>query len=65
MDVSDPAQPRALGGYGTLGEVYEYFPSRAEVMIVIGVAGVGVLIFTLLSKIAIPLAFHEPGGGNT
>ena len=50
---------------GTLGEVYEYFPSRAEVMIGIGVAGIGVLVFTLLSKVAIPLAFHEPSGRST
>ena len=44
---------------GTLGEVYEYFPSRVELMICLGVAAVGVLVFTLLSKVAIPLAFHE------
>jgi molybdopterin-containing oxidoreductase family membrane subunit len=50
---------------GTLGEVYEYFPSRAELMIAIGVAGVGVLVFTLLSKVAIPLAFHESSGSST
>ncbi len=45
---------------GTLGEVYEYFPSRPEVMIAIGIAGVGILVFTLLSKAAIPLTFSEP-----
>ena len=45
---------------GTLGEVYEYFPSRPEVMIGIGIVGVGVLVFTLLSKAAIPLTFSEP-----
>jgi molybdopterin-containing oxidoreductase family membrane subunit len=59
---------------GTLGEIYEYFPSRAEVMIAIGIAGVGVLVFTLLSKAAIALTFSEPleeadplqaGGGQT
>jgi len=44
---------------GTLGELYDYTPSIAEVMILIGVAGVGVLIFTLVSKAAIPLAFQE------
>ena len=44
---------------GTLGEVYEYFPSRVEVMIAIGIAGVGVLVFTLLSRAAIPLTFSE------
>jgi Ni/Fe-hydrogenase subunit HybB-like protein len=45
---------------GTLGEIYEYFPSRPEVMIGIGIAGVGMLVFTLLSKAAIPLTFSEP-----
>ena len=45
---------------GSLGEVYEYFPSRVEVMIAIGIAGVGVLVFTLLSKAAIRLTFSEP-----
>lgn len=45
---------------GSLGEVYEYFPSRVELMIAIGIAGVGVLVFTLLSKAAIALTFSEP-----
>jgi Ni/Fe-hydrogenase subunit HybB-like protein len=44
---------------GTLGEVYEYFPSRVEVMIAIGIAGVGILVFTLLCRAAIPLTFSE------
>jgi molybdopterin-containing oxidoreductase family membrane subunit len=46
---------------GTLGEVYEYVPSTAELMICVGVAAIGTLVFTLLTKIAIPLSmFHEP-----
>jgi molybdopterin-containing oxidoreductase family membrane subunit len=46
---------------GTLGEMYEYVPSTPELMICVGVAGVGTLVFTLLTKIAIPLSmFHEP-----
>ena len=48
----------------TLGEVYEYFPSLPEVQILIGVAGVGILVFTLLSKIAIPLSFREANDGD-
>jgi molybdopterin-containing oxidoreductase family membrane subunit len=40
---------------GLLGEVYEYTPSRVEVMIAVGVAGVGALVFSLLTKVAIPL----------
>ena len=49
---------------GSLGEVYEYFPSRVEVMIAIGVVGVGVLVFTLLSRAAIRLTFSEPLEGD-
>jgi molybdopterin-containing oxidoreductase family membrane subunit len=44
---------------GTLGEVYEYAPSGPEIMILVGVAGTGTLVFTLLAKIAIPLAFRD------
>jgi molybdopterin-containing oxidoreductase family membrane subunit len=44
---------------GTLGELYEYFPSRVEIMIAIGIIGVGMLIFTLLARVAIPLTFSE------
>jgi molybdopterin-containing oxidoreductase family membrane subunit len=47
---------------GTLGEVYEYAPSIQELMILIGVAGAGTLVFTLFTKVAIPLAFHEEDG---
>ncbi len=45
---------------GTLGEVYEYVPSIPEVMIGIGIAAVGILLFTVLSRVAIPLTFSEP-----
>jgi molybdopterin-containing oxidoreductase family membrane subunit len=45
---------------GTLGELYEYTPSLPEMMICVGIAGVGTLVFTLLAKIAIPLSmFHQ------
>ncbi|MBW2400089.1 MAG: polysulfide reductase NrfD [Deltaproteobacteria bacterium] len=49
---------------GTLGELYEYSPSRVEVMIAIGIVGVGTLVFTLLSRVAIPLTFSEPLDDN-
>jgi molybdopterin-containing oxidoreductase family membrane subunit len=39
----------------TLGEVYEYSPSRVEVMVAMGVYGVGFLIYTILLKIAVPV----------
>lgn len=45
---------------GTLGEVYEYDPSAVEVMISIGIAGIGAFVFTIFSKAAIPLAFRKP-----
>ena len=45
---------------GALGGFYEYFPSRQELMICVGIFGAGTLVFTLLSKAAIPLTFSEP-----
>lgn len=44
---------------GALGEWYVYEPSLVEIMISIGIAGVGALIFTLFTKAAIPLTFHK------
>jgi Ni/Fe-hydrogenase subunit HybB-like protein len=45
---------------GTLGMLYEYNPSMVEMMISVGIAGVGAFVFTILSKVAIPLTFREP-----
>jgi molybdopterin-containing oxidoreductase family membrane subunit len=36
-----------------LGEIYEYAPTKVEVMVSMGVFGVGALVFTLLSRAAI------------
>jgi Ni/Fe-hydrogenase subunit HybB-like protein len=44
---------------GTLGEVYSYDPSIVEVMISIGIVGVGAFVFTVFSKAAVPLAFQK------
>ena len=44
---------------GTLGMLYEYSPSMVEVMISIGIAGIGAFIFTIFSKIAVPIAFRR------
>jgi molybdopterin-containing oxidoreductase family membrane subunit len=44
---------------GTLGELYEYVPSASEMAIGAGVLAAGMLVFTLLTKIAIPLALGE------
>ena len=36
-----------------LGEIYEYTPSKIEIMVSLGVFGIGALVFTLLSRAAI------------
>lgn len=43
----------------TLGEIYEYSPSRVEVQVAIGVFGAGFLLFTLMLKVAIPIIKGE------
>ena len=43
----------------TLGEIYEYFPSRSEVLISMGVFSVGFLLFTLMVKVATPIMLGE------
>jgi len=45
----------------TLGEIYEYQPSSTEVVVGIGVFGVGALIFTVLARIAITLMHIRAG----
>jgi molybdopterin-containing oxidoreductase family membrane subunit len=42
---------------GTLGETYEYVPSLQELKVGAGIAAIGCLVFSVLSKAAIPLAF--------
>jgi molybdopterin-containing oxidoreductase family membrane subunit len=43
----------------TLGEIYEYFPSRSEIMISAGIFSVGFLLFTLMVKVATPILLGE------
>jgi molybdopterin-containing oxidoreductase family membrane subunit len=38
-----------------LGEVFEYAPTAAEVLVSLGIWALGALIFTLLAKVAIPI----------
>jgi len=38
-----------------LGEVFEYFPTITELLIALGVWSIGMLIFTVLVKVAIPI----------
>ncbi|MCB9558293.1 MAG: polysulfide reductase NrfD [Deltaproteobacteria bacterium] len=49
----------------TLGEIYEYSPSRTELQIAAGVFGLGFLAFTLMTKVAVPImrgTFHIDSG---
>jgi molybdopterin-containing oxidoreductase family membrane subunit len=43
----------------TLGEIYEYFPSRTEIFITIGIFSAGFLLYTLLLKVAVPIILGE------
>jgi len=42
-----------------LGEIHEYLPNLVELMVSFGIWAVGFLIFTLLMKVAIPIASGE------
>ena len=43
----------------TLGEIYEYIPNFLELMVSFGIWATGLLIFTLLMKVAIPIETGE------
>lgn len=43
----------------TLGEIYEYYPTLTEARIAAGVFAVGFLVFTLMLKVAVPIALGE------
>lgn len=42
-----------------LGEIYEYYPSVAEVRVAAGVFALGFLVFTLMLKVAVPILLGE------
>jgi molybdopterin-containing oxidoreductase family membrane subunit len=42
-----------------LGEIYEYFPSRTEIFVTIGIFSTGFLIYTLMLKVAVPIILGE------
>jgi Ni/Fe-hydrogenase subunit HybB-like protein len=42
-----------------LGEVWEYVPTGLEIMVTLGIWGVGLLIFTVLLKVIIPIETGE------
>jgi Ni/Fe-hydrogenase subunit HybB-like protein len=39
----------------TIGEVFEYAPTRIEVLVSVGIWAFGMLIFTILAKVALPI----------
>lgn len=43
----------------TLGEIYEYAPSLAELRVSAGIFAVGFLLFTSMLKVAVPIALGE------
>jgi molybdopterin-containing oxidoreductase family membrane subunit len=43
----------------TLGEIYEYYPTLVELRVAAGVFAVGFLVFTLMLKVAVPIALGE------
>ena len=43
----------------TLGEIYEYVPSRNEILVSMGVFAIGFLLFTLMVKVATPIMLGE------
>lgn len=49
-----------------LGEIYAYFPTRTEVLVSAGIFGLGFLVFTLMLKVAMPVALgkHVYAGGD-
>ena len=43
----------------TLGEIYEYYPTIAELRVAAGIFAVGFLLFTLMLKVALPISLGE------
>ncbi|MEW6719003.1 MAG: sulfate reduction electron transfer complex DsrMKJOP subunit DsrP [Thermodesulfobacteriota bacterium] len=51
-----------------LGEIYEYSPTRIEILLSVGIAAAGLLVYTLLLRVAIPILageFHVGDDGVT
>jgi len=42
-----------------LGDIYEYYPSLTELRVAAGIFAVGFLVFTLMLKVAVPIALGE------
>ena len=43
----------------TLGEIYQYYPTFAELRVAAGVFAIGFLVFTLMLKVAVPITLGE------
>jgi molybdopterin-containing oxidoreductase family membrane subunit len=43
----------------TLGEIYEYYPTIAELRVAAGIFALGFLLFTLMLKVAVPISLGE------
>jgi len=43
----------------TLGEIYEYYPTLGELRVAAGIFAIGFLVFTLMLKVAVPIALGE------
>jgi len=39
-----------------MGEIYEYHPTTIEILVSVGIFGIGALMFTLMSRVAIAVA---------
>jgi molybdopterin-containing oxidoreductase family membrane subunit len=51
-----------------LGEIYQYSPTRIEILVSVGIAAAGLLVYTLLLRVAIPILageFHVGDDGVT
>ena len=48
-----------------LGEIYEYYPTLAELRVAAGVFALGFLVFTLMLKVAVPILLGEFQGAKT
>ncbi len=42
-----------------LGEIYEYYPTLTELRVAAGIFAIGFLVFTLMLKVAVPIALGE------
>ena len=39
----------------SMGEIFEYMPANTEIFVSVGVLSIGLLVFTIVAKIALPI----------